>query len=419
MITFRTTVAACVIGAVGFAGVAIGQVQEDAKAVLTTSAEAIKNLKDFSGSARYYATGPLLGGMLNTSGEFKVIRGADQASSPAFLKGSAKTVANPNEEVFHVSLAIENGQKNVTWIDDHAKVVYTAPLVIRTDAFNQLTKGQQILMGELFAPEPFRKELNAETLTLEPDADFDGEPCKVVRATYKNGETWAVWHISKNDNLPRKSDTGIKMAGHEEPVHVYFELTNFKANQGLAAKDLAIAVPEGYREDKQLATQPVMPGGDPANVPPPPVLGPDRAGGAPAFDLQTPEGTAVSLSSLRGNVVVLAFWGTWNGMSTRALPVLETIKKDFSDKPVKVFGAACREKDNQAPVDVMKEKNATFGLLLGGDDVAKAYKVRGFPSFAVIDAEGNVSEFIQGFRGEDDLQQRLTAAVNTALGETK
>lgn len=420
MISLRTTVAAFVIGTLGVASGALGQVQEEAKAVLSKSAEAIKALKDFSGSARNYTTGPMLGGMVDVAGEFKVIRANDKHHSPSYLKGRSKSVANPNEDVFHLTLAVDGTQRTVTWADDHAKVVYTRPLVVRTDAYNQLTRGQQLLMGELFEAQPFRKELAAKSLTLEPDADVDGEPCKVVKATYPQGETESLWYISKNDNLPRKSDTIIKIAGNEEPAHVIFEMTNFKANQGLTAKDLAFEAPAGYREDKQAPAQPLdATAGAPVNVPPPPTLGPDRASGAPEFELKGPGGESVSLASLRGNVVVLAFWGTWNGMSVRALPVLETINKDFADKPVKVFGISCREKEGADPAAVMAEKGATFGLLLEGDDVQKEYKVRGFPSFTIIDAEGNVSEFIQGFRGEEDLKQRLTAAVRAALGEAE
>lgn len=420
MINLRTTVAAFVIGTLGVAGAALGQVQEEAKAVLTKSAEAIKALKDFSGTARNYTTGPMLGGMVDVSGEFKVIRANDKHHSPSYFKGRSKSVANPNEDVFHLTLTVEGSQRMVTWVDEHAKVVYTRPMVVRTDAYHHLTRGQQLLLNEFFEAQPFRKELDAKTLTLEPDADVDGEPCQVVKATYPQGETESLWYISKNDNLPRKSDTIIRIAGNDEPTHVIFELTNFKANQGLTAKDLAFEVPAGYREDKMAAAQPLDANAPvPANVPPPPALGPERGTGAPEFALKSPGGESVSLASLRGNVVVLAFWGTWNGMSVRALPVLETVNKSFADRPVKIFGVSCREKEGTDPAAVMAEKGATFGLLLEGDEVQKAYKVRGFPSFAVIDAEGNVSEFIQGFRGEEDLNQRLTAAIRTALGEAE
>lgn len=419
MIYVRSTVAALVVGSLALTGAAYGQVEQNAKDLLAQSAEAIKGLKDISATSKHFATGPMVKGMVDTSGEFKLIKGADAHRSAGFYKGRAKSVSSVNDDVFHFYLNPDGSQQTVTWVDDTAKTVFTRPLQVRTDSFNQLTLGQQLLIDEIFHADPYAKALQSQKVVIEGTEEIGGERCEVVRASNKDGEAWTLWHISSNDKLPRRREMGVKLQGQEEPVRIVVEWSNVRVNQNLTRKDLEIKVPEGYRVDEQKAV--ASAGGEqtpPAPPPPRPELGPARAAAAPDFDLRAGSGGGnVKLADLRGNAVVLAFWGSWNGKSKDALPVLEEITKGFQGKPVKVFAAACREKNDEAPEALMKEKGYSFGLLLGADETAKAYKVRGFPSFAVIDAEGNTVDFVQGFRSEDDLREKLINAIRTALGE--
>jgi peroxiredoxin/outer membrane lipoprotein-sorting protein len=418
MIYIRSTVAAVVVGTLACAGAAFGQVDENARQVLEKSAEAIKAVKDISATARHHATGPIVGGMVDTRGEFRLIKGASAKASASFYQGRAKSPNGSGDEVFHFYLNPDPAGTLVTWVDDTNKAVRTRTLTVRTEQYNQVTLGEQLIMAELFEPDPYAKKLQSPNIkiVLEGQEEAGGEKCDVVRASAKEGQAWTLWHIAQSDGLPRRREEGAKIDEKGEPVRLIIEWSDVKVNQNLTRKDLEIAVPEGYVLDEQ---KPAAPGQTAAATPPPPKpeLGPGSGQEAPEFELKSAAGETVKLADLKGNVVVLAFGGTANGKWKDSLPVLEGLAQSFKGKPVKVFGAACREKSDEAPIALMKEKGYTFGLLLGADEVSKAYKVRGYPSFAVVDREGRMAEFVQGFQNEESLRERLTNAVREALGE--
>ena len=66
---------------------------------------------------------------------------------------------------------------------------------------------------------------------------------------------------------------------------------------------------------------------------------------APDFTLATTEGDLVSLSDLKGKVVLLNFWGTWCGPCRAIAPIIEELAADYRGK-VKV-GKLNVDNDNQ------------------------------------------------------------------------
>jgi thioredoxin-related protein len=61
----------------------------------------------------------------------------------------------------------------------------------------------------------------------------------------------------------------------------------------------------------------------------------------------------------------------------------------------------------------MKDNHYTYGLLLKGDDVAKAYKVKVFPSYFVIGKSGEIIVALNGF--DEKTFTTVRAAIEAAL----
>jgi thiol-disulfide isomerase/thioredoxin len=132
---------------------------------------------------------------------------------------------------------------------------------------------------------------------------------------------------------------------------------------------------------------------------------------APDWTLSTPDGTAVTLKSLRGKVVVLDFWAVWCGPCKKAMPGIQKLHEKFKDKPVVVYGIDTWERGNNDPAAYMKKSGFTYGLLLKGDAIAPAYGIRGIPVFYVIGVDGKVVYAAAGSENEGPLGPAVEQAL--------
>lgn len=131
---------------------------------------------------------------------------------------------------------------------------------------------------------------------------------------------------------------------------------------------------------------------------------PEVGAPAPDFTLQTPQGESVSLSDLRGQVVLINFWATWCAPCRVEMPAIQArynrggftvLAIDFDESADLV----------QAFVD---ELGLTFTVLLDpGGDVQNLYRVRGYPTSFFVDADGIIRVFHIGDMSESELDAYL------------
>jgi thiol-disulfide isomerase/thioredoxin len=131
---------------------------------------------------------------------------------------------------------------------------------------------------------------------------------------------------------------------------------------------------------------------------------------APNWQLTDAEGQTHSLSEYRGKVVVMDFWATWCGPCAEVMPRMQKLYEKYQDKGVVIFGVNSFEKND--PVELMKKKHYSYGLLLKGEEIAAAYKVVSLPVVYVIGADGRV---IYCHEGAGD--QNLASLIEKYLRE--
>lgn len=143
---------------------------------------------------------------------------------------------------------------------------------------------------------------------------------------------------------------------------------------------------------------------------------------APDFTLSTLSGESVTLSTLKGSVVVLDFWATWCGPCKRALPELQKFSEwaAASGKPVKVFAVDVWEREQTVDAKVEKVKKFWTGagytmhtLMDTKDEVAKLYGVQSIPTTLIIDPNGKLFKLHSGFA--PGMMQMLQTEVEEAL----
>ena len=118
---------------------------------------------------------------------------------------------------------------------------------------------------------------------------------------------------------------------------------------------------------------------------------------APDFTLKDLGGKDVSLSGLKGKVVMLDFWATWCPPCRESIPALTAIHEEYAAKGVEIVGVSMDE-DFSAVAPFVKEKAIPYTILLGGQsDLSDVYRVRGIPTIYLLDRKGNLQRQWVGF----------------------
>lgn len=132
------------------------------------------------------------------------------------------------------------------------------------------------------------------------------------------------------------------------------------------------------------------------------------------FTLPGLDGKTVSLSELRGRVVIMEFWATWCGPCRFSLPSLEVIYGRYRHRGVTVL---LLNQDETA--DVIKrwaEKRFTAPILLDAkSNVAARYGVEGIPRLFIVDRNGRLIYEHAGYGG--GLERSLRLILEQALAE--
>ena len=122
---------------------------------------------------------------------------------------------------------------------------------------------------------------------------------------------------------------------------------------------------------------------------------------APDFSLKGLDDKTTKLSDLKGNVVIVDFWATWCGPCVAALPHLDKLYKEQSDKGLKVLAVDLQEEKDKVQAFVTK-KGWGLPVVLDSDGaVAGQYKAEAIPETIVIGKDGKVKQIFVGGGNEE------------------
>jgi peroxiredoxin len=144
---------------------------------------------------------------------------------------------------------------------------------------------------------------------------------------------------------------------------------------------------------------------------------------APDFTVQTFEGGPVTLSSLKGKVVLVDFWATWCGPCVHEMPYLLSTVKAFEAQGVTLVALSNDDLGSQR--EVIGEFAKRFPALkayaaLGTPEVGSAYLVHSLPTLYVIDREGLIVAAQAGQAQEWQLKRWVEKALERgAVGTAK
>lgn len=120
-----------------------------------------------------------------------------------------------------------------------------------------------------------------------------------------------------------------------------------------------------------------------------------------------------SLEALKGEkYTVVDFWATWCKPCVAAIPKLNEIYAEFSDKGVNLIGVNVDGPRNQAKVKpLVRSLNVNYPILLDPDqELVNDLNVSAFPTLLVFNSKGKEVFVHEGFTAgdEDIIRKKLT-----------
>jgi len=133
---------------------------------------------------------------------------------------------------------------------------------------------------------------------------------------------------------------------------------------------------------------------------------------APDITLPSPDGKEISLSSLRGKIVLVDFWASWCGPCRKEMPNVVKAYAKFMDKGFEIFGVSL-DKEKARWVEAIAKDGITWpqvsDLMEWQSQVVKMYNIQGIPYTVLLDREGKI--IAKNLRGEE-LEQKLAEVLN-------
>jgi thiol-disulfide isomerase/thioredoxin len=134
-----------------------------------------------------------------------------------------------------------------------------------------------------------------------------------------------------------------------------------------------------------------------------PMMGATGKSAAPDFTLNARGGQQITLSKLKGQVVMINFWATWCGPCRQEMPLLENIYKKYNKLGFTLLGVNVEPDPKAADAFLAKQTPVTFPILYDTESkVTGLYEVNSMPSTVIVDRQGNVRMLHRGYKAGDE-----------------
>jgi peroxiredoxin len=128
---------------------------------------------------------------------------------------------------------------------------------------------------------------------------------------------------------------------------------------------------------------------------------------APNFKLRDLAGNVMSLSQLRGKVVLLNFWATWCGPCRVEMPAMEQLYRTFPRGEFEILAVSTDPQGAAVTRPFQKRMGFTFPILHDSEyRVGLTYGARTIPITFMVDRQGIVRQKIFGARDWDSPEAR-------------
>ena len=129
-------------------------------------------------------------------------------------------------------------------------------------------------------------------------------------------------------------------------------------------------------------------------------------GDAPDFTLPKLEGGELTLSSLKGKVIILDFWATYCSPCRREIPGFIELYKKYKDEGLEIVGV-CIESESIVK-RFAKEMGMKYVLVFANREISQQYGgIRYIPTTFIIDRNGDIAKKHVGLASKETFEQEI------------
>jgi len=129
----------------------------------------------------------------------------------------------------------------------------------------------------------------------------------------------------------------------------------------------------------------------------------------PAADFQLTDlnGTPLSLSSLKGKVVLIDFWATWCPPCRMEIPHLKELYASYKGKGLEIVGLSIEE-DAGAVKGFVQSNGIPYPVALADAKLQQAYGgIRGIPTAFLVDKKGRIAKQLFGYTDKEVFDREI------------
>jgi peroxiredoxin len=134
---------------------------------------------------------------------------------------------------------------------------------------------------------------------------------------------------------------------------------------------------------------------------------------APDFTLNTAKGDPVKLSSYKGKVVLLDFWGTFCSVCKVEVPWYVEFQSKYKESGLWVIGVSLDEDGWKSVKPFMDEQKVNYTIAIGNWDLAKLFGFRNeLPLTLLIDRNGRIADMHAGMVDKAKFESEIQILLN-------
>ncbi|RZK41711.1 MAG: TlpA family protein disulfide reductase [Pedobacter sp.] len=117
----------------------------------------------------------------------------------------------------------------------------------------------------------------------------------------------------------------------------------------------------------------------------------------------------VSLTKLKGKVVLLDFWEVWCSPCIESMPKVEDLYQKYKDSGLLVYGIINDKSNLDSSKSLVKKRNINIPMLLANEEFKRSLQINSVPLYILLDKAGKVSYFSHGF--SDGIETAIKSAL--------